>query len=316
MAKKIITRREFLRAAAVTPIAGAIGCCCAGSGAVASGPNAGSAGGSARISSTVRLPSLSRVVLIRDDKAVDAERKFSAEAIQKMLDDAVAALFTEKDAVAAWKKIVKPSDTVGIKTNTWNLLPTGKEVEQAIQRRVMDAGVPPERIAIADWGVLKNPIFQSATVLINARPARVHYWAGMGSCIKNYIQFVPKPADYHTDACADLATIWQLPHVKDRTKLNILVMLTPLFHNIGPRGFSEKYLWPYKGLIVGQDPVAVDSTGYRVLQAKRLKEFGEEKPLETSAHHIALADTRHKLGTSDPSQIELIKLGWLDGAFI
>jgi hypothetical protein len=314
MAKRIITRRDFLKAAAVTPIAGAIGFCPTGAGAaVAARPKTETSGGVATLKP---IGQASRVVLVRDENAVAADRKFNAEAIQKMLDDAVGALFGEKNPVAAWKKIVKPTDTIGIKTNTWNYLPTGKEVEQAIQKRVIDAGVAPERIAIADRGVLKNPIFQNATVLINARPARVHYWAGMGSCIKNYIQFVPKPSEYHNDACADLATIWNLPPVKDRTKLNILVMLTPLFHNIGPQGFSEKYLWPYKGLIVGQDVVAVDATGFRIIQAKRLKEFGEEKPLETSAHHIALADTRHKLGTSDPGQIELIKLGWTDDILI
>ena len=314
MAKRIITRRDFLKAAAVTPIAGAIGFCPTGAGAaVGARPKTETSGG---ITTLKPVAQASRVVLVRDENAVAADRKFNAEAIQKMLDDAVGALFGEKNPITAWKKIVTSADTVGIKTNTWNSLPTGKEVEQAIQRRVLDAGVAPERIAIADRGVLENPIFQSATVLINARPARVHYWAGMGSCIKNYIQFVPKPSDYHNDACADLATIWNLPPVKDRTKLNILVMLTPLFHNIGPRGFSEKYLWPYKGLIVGQDVVAVDATGFRIIQAKRLKEFGEEKPLETSAHHIALADTRHKLGTSDPGQIELIKLGWTDDILI
>jgi hypothetical protein len=113
-----------------------------------------------------------------------------------------------------------------------------------------------------------------------------------------------------------LATIWSLPLVKDKTKLNIQVMLTPQFHNIGPRGFSEAYLWPYKGLIVGQDVVAVDATAYRVIQAQRLKHFGEDKPLETSAHHIMLADTKHKLGTSDPNLIDLVKLGWQDDILI
>jgi hypothetical protein len=310
MAKKIITRRDFLRAAAITPVATAIGCCCTGSKLV---PVSDPPSRTAKITSLTRS---SRVVLVRDQNAIGADKKFNAEIIQKMLDDAVTTLLGEKEPVAAWKKIVRPTDTVGIKTNMWNYLPTGKEVEQAIKRRIMDAGVPEERTSIDDRGVLKNPIFKDATVLINARPARIHYWAGMGSCIKNYIQFVPKPSDYHADACADLATIWSLPHVKDRTRLNILVMLTPLFHNIGPRGFSEKYLWPYKGLIVGQDVVAVDSAGYRILQAKRLKEFGEDRPLETSAHHIMLADTRHKLGKSDPSQIELIKLGWQDDVLI
>ena len=307
MAKKIITRRDFLMAAAVTPLAGAIGCCCTGAAAVAPKPVSGSGQGVATLRSVSRA---SRVVLVRDENAVINGRAFNTEVIQKMLDDAVMALFGEKSPMDAWKKIVKPEDTVGIKTNAWRQLPTGKEVEDAIKKRVLEAGVPAAKVAVADRGVLSHPIFQNATVLINARPARVHYWSGLGSCIKNYIQFVPKPSEYHNDACADLASIWNLPLVKDKTKLNIQVMLTPLFHNIGPSGFNEKYLWPYNGLIVGQDVVAVDTMAYRVIQAKRKKFFNEDQSLETSAHHIALADTRHKLGTSDPGKIDLIKLGW------
>lgn len=298
MSNKIITRRDFLKAAAMAPVAGAL------AGVI---PSLREKAGIAPL--TQIGVGLSRVVLVRDENAVDANRKINAAVVQKMLDDAMMALFGEKDRVAAWKRIVKPADIVGIKTNTWNNLPTGKEVEEAIRQGVLDAGIPAEKIGIRDRGVHDDPLFKEATILINARPARVHYWAGMGSCIKNYIQFVPKPSEYHNDACADLAAIWNLPNVKDRTKLNILVMLTPLYHNIGPRGFNENYLWPYKGLIVGQDVVAVDTTGYRIIQAKRLKEFGEDRPLETRAHHIALADTRHKLGTSDPNKIEVIKLG-------
>lgn len=313
MSKTTITRRDFLRAAAVTPVAGAIGCCCTGAAAVAPKPAAGKAQGTATLQTAFRG---ARVVLVRNESAVAADGKLNAEVIQKMLDDAVAALFGEKSPAAAWKKIVAPGDTVGIKTNAWRQLPTGKEVEDAIKRRVLEAGVPAEKIGLADRGVLNNALFQNATVLINARPARVHYWSGLGSCIKNYIQFVPKPSEYHGDACADLAMIWNLPIVKGKTKLNIQVMLTPLFHNIGPSGFNEKYLWSYKGLIVGQDVVAVDATAYRVIQAKRRQFFNEEQDLQTSAHHIELADTRHKLGTSDPAKIELIKLGWAQDILI
>jgi hypothetical protein len=311
MKKSFITRRDFLKAAAVTPVAGAIGCCCTGAGATAAPTT--SPGGIAKMREVTRM---SRIVLIRDAAAVGEGRKLNGPVIQKMLDEAMMSLFSEKTPVAAWQRIVGPKDVVGIKTNAWNYLPTSPEVENAIKARVLEAGVPADKIAVADRGVLSNPIFQAATVLINARPARVHYWSGLGSCLKNYIQFVPKPSDYHDDACANLAAIWNLPPVKDRTRLNIQVMLTPQFHNIGPRGFSEAYLWPYMGLIVGQDVVAVDATAYRVIQAQRLKHFGEDKPLETSAHHIALADTRHKLGTSDPNLIDLIKLGWQEGILI
>jgi hypothetical protein len=138
----------------------------------------------------------------------------------------------------------------------------------------------------------------------------------LGTCLKNYVTFVSDIPDYHPDSCADLAKIWYLPQVKGKTRLNILIMLHPLFHGIGPHHFSRNYTWEYNGILVGQDPVAVDATGLRILQAKRREFFGRERPLQVPAKHIFLADTRHKLGVSDPDRIELIKLGYKEGIFI
>lgn len=314
MEKRRLNRRDFLKAAAtVAPVAGMVGCCCTGP-RTSDKPKVTPAG-QATITSMSR-GSKSRVVLIRDAQAVGEGRRINGPVIQAMLDEAVMALFDEPNPVAAWKRILKPEDVVGIKTNIWNYLPTGFELEQAIRQRVLDAGVSAGRISVLDRGVLDDPIFKEATALINVRPARVHYWAGMGSCIKNYIMFVPKPSEYHGDACADLASIWSLPVVKGKTRLNVLSMLTPQYHNVGPRGFSPSYLWSYGGLLVGEDPVAVDAIGYRIIQARRLQEFGEDKPLETSAHHIELADTRHHLGNADPAKIELVRRGWQEGMLI
>ncbi len=290
-------RREFLKAAAVTPLAAVMG-------------------QARRDIAGARPGGKVRVVLVRDKDALDSAGGHNPEVIRKMLDDAVCALLDEQDPVAAWKSLIRPADIVGIKTNAWRPIATGETIEQALKRRVMDAGVTDDRIGIDDRGVLRNALFQKATALVNARPARTHYWAGMGSCIKNYIMFVPRPSAYHADACADLATIWSLPIVKDKTRLNVLVMLTPQFHNVGPHGFSREFVWSYNGILVSRDPVAVDATGFRILQAKRLAHFGEDRPLETSAHHIALADTRHHLGVSDPARIDLVKLGWQEGILI
>ncbi len=314
MKKTSFSRRDFLKAAvAAAPMVGAVGCCCIGKGAGVKTED--TPAGQATITSVSRSAK-ARVVLVRDAQAVKEGRLITGPVVQAMLDEAVMALFDEPNPVAAWKRIIKPEDIVGIKTNVWNSLATGSELEQAIRQRVLDAGVSAGKISILDRGVLNDPVFQAATALINVRPARVHYWAGMGSCIKNYIMFVPKPSDYHADACADLAAIWSLPFVTGKPRLNVLSLLTPQYHNIGPRGFSPNYLWSYGGLIVGTDPVAVDATGYRVIQARRLQEFGEDKPLETSAHHIELADTRHHLGTADPAKIEIVKRGWQEGILI
>jgi hypothetical protein len=296
MNRKMITRRDFLKAASVAPLAGAL----------VPGLKA----------SAVPPGDKVRVVLVRDPNALDAKGFPSAKVVGRMLDDAVAALVGESDPAAAWRRIVSPADIVGIKTNGWEKLPTTTQVEDAIKRGVMSAGVPEGLLSVDDRGVLRNPIFQKATALINARPARTHHWAGMGSCLKNYIMFVPRPSDYHGDTCADLAAIWSLPPVKGRTRLNILVMLTPLFHGIGPSHFSKEYTWEYKGLIVSRDPVAADATGLRVLQAKRREYFKEDRPIQPTPHHIFLADTRHHLGVSGEDHIELVRLGWQEGALI
>jgi hypothetical protein len=292
-----LTRRDFIKEAG-----------CAAVGAAISLP--------ALAEEVARPTAKTRVVLVRDENAIDSKGKINGEVIQQMLDQAVTTLFDNKDPATCWKKIVKPDDILGIKSNVWHYLPTTTEVEQAIKRRVIDAGVAEENIGIDDRGVLRNPIFKKATALINARPMRTHAWSGVGSLIKNYIMFSPDPTEYHGNSCASLGALWNLPIVKGKTRLNILVLLTPLFYGIGPHHFDRTYTWPYNGLLVGTDPVAVDSIGLRLFQAKRRAYFGEDKPIKPTAHHIALADKKYNLGTSDLNKIELIKLGWREGILI
>ncbi len=256
-----------------------------------------------------------RVVLIRHKDVIDDAGKINPGIMQQMIDDAVEAL-TGMSVEDAWKTLVRPEDLVGIKSNVWKYLPTPPELERAVKKRVLEAGVKEENISIRDRGILENDIFMNATALINMRPIRTHYWSGVGTCIKNYIMFLKKPSTIHPDTCADLATLWRLPLTAGKTRLNVLVALTPLFHGSGPHHFSRQFTWQYKGLIVGFDPVAVDATGVRLLMKKREEYFGEERPLNPPAKHVFLADTRHHLGTADPAKIELVKLGWEAGRLI
>ncbi len=266
------------------------------------------------VSSPKKLLALSekktRVVLIRNKDLLDDLNRPRERIVRQMLDEAVTTLLNEKDPIKAWKHLIRPDDIVGIKSNQWRFLPTPPELESAIKKRIMDAGVHKNNIGIDDRGVLENPVFLNATALINVRPMRTHHWAGVGSLIKNYIMFVKDPSAYHPDSCADLASIWELPLVQGKTRLNILVLFTPLFHGIGPHHFNPKYTWAYKGLLAGFDPVAVDSVGVRILQSKRNEYFGEMRPLNPPPKHIIMADTRHHLGTADLKKIDLIKIGW------
>jgi hypothetical protein len=218
----------------------------------------------------------SRVVLIRNDEVVGGLNDYDADLIQAMLDDALVALFGLETPSACWAHMIHPDDVVGIKTNVWRYLPTPPELERAIRRGVLGAGVPEENIAMSDRGVLRDEVFRRSTALINTRPMRTHAWSGVGSLLKNYITF-DRPQDYHDDACASLAKLWDLPITKGKTRLNVLVMLNPQFHNIGPHHFDPVYTWPYGGLIVSTDPVAADAVGLRIIQQKRRLVFGEER---------------------------------------
>ncbi|MGD9344982.1 MAG: DUF362 domain-containing protein [Candidatus Aminicenantes bacterium] len=304
--KKIITRRDFLRATAVSPLAGAL----------SSYRNLPIRYKNSLHSSSQTGEDKTKVVLIRNENALSGFKRPNKEIVQQMLDEAITTLFGEKDPVLAWKRITNPTDIVGIKSNVWRYLPTTSEVEDIIKRRILDAEVPEENIGIDDRGVRRNPLFQKATAIINVRPARTHDWSGIGGCIKNPIMFSPSPPKYHPDACADLATLWDHHNLRERVKLNILLVLSPQFHSTGPHSYSDKHVWPYNGILVSQDPVAVDSVGLKIIEAKRLEYFEENRPFQTPAKHIQLAETRHHLGIADPNKIDLIRLGYTDEILI
>ena len=302
MSKKTLTRRKLIKSGALASIGGYLYL----NSSPARAMNAMSASQTGK----------SRVVLIRDKDLLQGYNKPDPGRIQSMLDRALLALTGKDDIMDAWKGILKPDDILGIKTNVWSHLPTPSELEQAIKKRALEVGIQEKNIGIKDRGITNDDIFQNSTALINTRPLRSHAWSGVGSLIKNYIMFIPNPASLHGDSCADLATLWKLPVVEGKTRLNVLVMLNPLFHGVGRHHFSKKYTWEYNGLLVGFDPVAVDAIGIRILQARRKEYFGEDRPLNPPAKHIFLADTRHKLGTADPDKIELVKLGWQENCLI
>jgi len=296
---ELITRRDFL-----------VGASCAGLALAMGLPLSVGRAMSAESEKTAR------VVLVRDQHVIGKSGQVNAEIASDMLDRAVASLVNTEDAVAAWRKLINADDIVGIKSNEWHYLPTPPEIEQAIRKRLIDSGVSEDHISMDDRGVLDNPVFAAATALVNVRPLRTHHWAGIGGCLKNYIMFVPEPSTYHGNSCANLASIWKLPLVNGKTRLNILVLFTPLFYGIGPHHFDSTYTWRYNGLLVGTDPVAVDAIGVKLIEAKRAVHFGKPTPIKPPPHHVAYADIRHGLGVSDLSKIELIKLGWEEDVLI
>jgi hypothetical protein len=70
------------------------------------------------------------------------------------------------------------------------------------------------------------------------------------------------------------------------------------------------WTWPFNGVIVGEDPVALDYVGWQIIERvraekgmKALKDVGREPTYIATA-----ADGEHRLGTNDPERIDLVEI--------
>jgi hypothetical protein len=290
-----VTRRDFIKGAAM----GTLGMALYGKGRpVFAGPKAGAAPFAAENPQSV-------VVLVRNEKAIGAGDKVDAAVVQEMIDTAVKQFSGEADAAKAWAKYVRADDTVGVKFTRcdWMRVHTDQAVIDAVVKRVGEAGIGQDRIYAQDGGL---PIAK-CTALINVPSVKVHTLTGIAVSMKNYINFAPAPSKYHSPS-TNLGEIFLMPDVKGKTRLIVVDILRPYF-GPGPQ-INPLHRWNYHGIMVSNDPVAVESVCLNICQAKRNLFKGEAWPITPPPDFIAAADKTYKLGTSDPAKIKLIKLGW------
>lgn len=300
MTRHTVTRRGFLQQAALATTAATVG------------PRILQASEPAPVPKPDK-DSRAKVVLVRHQDVLDAKGAVNATIAAKMLDDAMCALFGTRTPEEAWKLCFGPQDKAGIKTNVYAYLRTPTVLEDLLKRRMVGTGLKADQIPVTDREA--RTLLADRTALLNVRPVRNHHWSGIGGCLKNHIMFVENPAFYHPDSCVDLGAVWNLPIVKGKTRLNILLALNPLFYGRGPHNFDPRHQWTYGGILVSKDPVALDTLGAELLRLKRIDHFGEDRPV-TPTKHIQAAETKHGLGVSDLRRIDLVKLGWKDDILI
>jgi len=292
---RVFTRRDFIKGAAM----GTLGMALYGKGRpMFAGEAAGAVPFAADDPQSV-------VVLLRNEKAVGPGDKVDAAVVQEMIDTALTEFSGEADTAKAWAKYVHADDTVGVKFSRcdWMKVHTDQAVIDAVVKRVGEAGVAKERIFAQDGGLP----FAKCTALINVPPVKVHTLTGIAVSMKNYINFSPAPSKYHAPS-TNLGEIFLLPEVKGKTRLIIVDLLRPYF-GPGPQ-VNPLHRWNYHGVMVGTDPVAVESVCLNICQAKRNLFKGEPWPITPPPDFIAAADKTYKLGTSDPARIKLVRLGW------
>ena len=289
--------------------------------------------------------------------ATDPHRSVDPARIRALLDRAMLALFahdrtaaaTPGGAIAAWRHIAGPGDTVSLKVNALGGrgISTNVELVNAVCESLQQAGVKPANIVVWDrdseeleragfriviggdrvqcygtdrvgyeddlsaWGSvgsrLSKVLTRSSNVLINLPVLKDHDGAGVTIALKNMYGTIHNPNKYHPNGCDPyVADLNMLPEIRSRMKL-IICDATAAMYEGGP-GFKPEHSWKANRLLVSQDPVALDSAGWQIIERKRAEMGLKTLEAEQRApRYIATAaDPEHRLGHCAASRVAVV----------
>lgn len=139
---------------------------------------------------------------------------------------------------------------------------------------------------------------------INIPVLKTHGIAGITGSLKNHYGSIDNPRDFHEFNATNpgIPEINAIPVIRNKQKLIIADLLLGVIDG-GPR-WKPDQIFAYGGILIGTDPVAVDTVMFHILNDKRI-ETGLE-PIET-AIHLELSEALG-LGNNSMDNIELINI--------
>ena len=144
---------------------------------------------------------------------------------------------------------------------------------------------------------------EELTVVINVPVMKHHGIAGVSGCLKNLaFGSVDNTSRFHSNPIncnPAIADIFAHTVLKDKVVLNIVDGLLAAFDG-GPE-YDPNGVWQYGGILISQDPVALDQIIYQTIEEKR-KEL-ELSSLSRLSKYIRSA-SRMDLGTNDLDEVD------------
>ena len=148
-----------------------------------------------------------------------------------------------------------------------------------------------------------NLLTKELTVVINVPVMKHHGIAGVSGCLKNLaFGSVDNTHRFHSNPLncnPAIADIYAHTVLKDKVVLNIVDGLLAAFDG-GPT-YDPDGVWQYGGILVSQDPVALDQIVYQTVEEKR-KEL--ELPSISRISKYIRSASRMDLGTNDLDEVD------------
>ncbi len=293
-------------------------------------------------------PSKSRVVVGRDAQLRKGSN-LDSDRLLGLLDRTLQTLFDRNNPLEAWRQVARPNEVVGLKVNclAGRGISTTIQLVEAISERLQQAGV--KDIVIWDrlnadlesahfrinekgkgircfgndtlgyeedlamhgsvGSLVSRTLTQVCDAVINLPVLKDHGIAGVTLALKNVFGSIHNPNKYHTNVGDPyIADVNMLPQIRQKLRLHICDATMAQYEG-GP-SFMPQWTWPFNGLLVAKDPVALDYTGWQIIERKRAeKGMKPLKEMKREPTYIATAaDAQHRLGTNDPKRIEMVEV--------
>ena len=145
--------------------------------------------------------------------------------------------------------------------------------------------------------------------IINLPVLKDHGICGVTLGMKNFFGAIHNPNKYH-DRAGDpyIADLNVLPIIREKTVLTIVDGITGQYEGGPP--YMPQWNWPFNGLLFGLDPVALDYTGWQIIERKRaekgLPALREASPVREPTYIATAADKDHRIGTDDPNRMDVV----------
>ncbi|MGO9096450.1 MAG: DUF362 domain-containing protein [Bryobacteraceae bacterium] len=157
--------------------------------------------------------------------------------------------------------------------------------------------------------LLAKTLTRSCDAVINLPVLKDHGIVGVTMALKSLFGAIHNPNKYHSDLGDPyVADVYMLPPIRQKVRLAICDAVTAQYEG-GP-SYMPQWTWRFDGLIASRDPVALDYTGWQILEHKRA-EMGHKSLRESGRppQYIATAaDAAHRIGTNDPARIDRVEL--------
>lgn len=145
--------------------------------------------------------------------------------------------------------------------------------------------------------------------VINLPVLKDHGIVGVTMALKNMFGAIHNPNKYHLNAGdPHVADVYMMGPIRKKVRLHVCDAITAQYEG-GP-SFMPQWTWPFNGLLISQDPVALDSVGWRIIERRRAERgMAPLKAAKREPSYIArAAGPAYRLGVSDPARIERVEI--------